>query len=63
MDMPESKFEIWKDGHLYMKVEDRTEANRLFELVRETFKPRVIKLYEKITVTKLRRDNNKVYTG
>jgi len=61
MIMSESKFEIWKDGHLYLKVEDKKEANRIYNLIRETFKPRVIKLYELVTVTKLRRDNDKIY--
>jgi hypothetical protein len=59
--MSESKFEIWKDGHLYLTVADEKDANRMYDVVKDTFKPRVIKLYELVTVTKLRRDNDKVY--
>jgi hypothetical protein len=53
-----AKFEIWKDGHLYLTLEDRDEAHRMFEVVRSTFKPRVLKLYEKITTTIVLRDND-----
>ncbi len=59
--MSKSKFEIWKDGNLYLKVSDRKEANRLFRVIRDTFKPRVLQLYELVTVTKLLRDNEKVF--
>lgn len=60
--MSESRFEIWKDGHLHSELSDKDEANRIFDNMRK-FKPqpRVLQLYEKITVTKLRRDNDEVY--
>lgn len=53
-----SKYEIWKDGHLYLVLEDITEAHRMFNVVRSTFGPRVLKLYEKVTTTILLRDND-----
>lgn len=59
--MSEYKYEIWKDGNLYLTVdENRKEADRLFKAVREIWKPRVLKMYAKITTTKLLRDNEKV---
>ena len=59
--MSKSKFEIWKDGHLYLTVEEEKHANEMFDVVRNVFNPRVLKLIEIVTVEKLRRDNDKVY--
>jgi len=61
--MRNTKFEIWKDGHLFLTIGTRKDADRIYDLMRKLFnpKPRVVKLYEKVTTTKLLRDNDKVY--
>ena len=56
-----SSFQIWKDGHLYMEIKDEKEANRMYDVIRNLFNPRVLKLIEIITVEKLRRDNDEIF--
>jgi len=52
-------YDIYKDGHPYlMGITSKKEALRLYKVVWETFKPRVLKLFVNRTTTSLLLDNS-----
>jgi len=61
--MTSNKYEVWKDGHLFLTIGTKKDADRIYDVMRNSFtpKPRVIQMYELVTTTKLLRDNDKVY--
>ena len=61
--MTSNKYKVWKDGHLFLTIGTKKDADRIYDVMRNSFtpKPRVIQMYELVTTTKLLRDNDKVY--